>query len=500
MSRQPTPTRADWAQRALQLCPQADAYIDGQFRPAASGERFDCQSPVDGRLLAQVARCQPADADLAVAAARRCFEAGHWAGLRPAQRKRVLLRLGELMLEHKEELALLETLDMGKPIGDSLRVDVPGAARSLIWSAEALDKLYGEVAPTGPDTLGLITRQPVGVVACVVPWNFPLLMACWKIGPALAAGNSVILKPSEKSPLSALKLAALAALAGLPPGALQVLPGFGPEVGSALARHMDVDAIAFTGSTRVGKQLFIDAGQSNLKRVWTELGGKSPNIVFADAPDLDACAVAAAEAICYNQGEVCTAGSRLLVEHSIAEDFSARVMAEIARWQPADPLDPATRLGAMVDQQQLNTVQDYIGSGQQEGAALRQGGQRVREESGGLYLQPAVFTGVQPHMRIAREEIFGPVLSVFRFDDAEQAVRLANDTPYGLAAAVWTRDLSRAHRVAQALRAGSVWVNCWDGGDMSVPFGGFKQSGNGRDKSLHAFDKYTELKSTWIQL
>ncbi|MFS4425607.1 aldehyde dehydrogenase [Stutzerimonas stutzeri] len=496
----PSLTFADWQQRARDLRIEGRAFIQGEYCAAAQGGQFDCISPVDGRVLAQVASCDLADAERAVASARAAFEAGSWAKLAPAKRKAVLIRFADLLEAHREELALLETLDMGKPIGDSLTVDIPGAARALRWSGEAIDKIYDEVAATPHDQLGLVTREPVGVVAAIVPWNFPLMMACWKLGPALATGNSVVLKPSEKSPLTAIRIAQLAIDAGIPAGVLNVLPGYGHTVGKALALHMDVDTLVFTGSTRVAKQLMIYAGESNMKRVWLEAGGKSPNIVFADAPDLQAAAQAAAGAIAFNQGEVCTAGSRLLVERSIKERFLPMVVEALKGWKPGNPLDPSTNVGALVDTQQLNTVLGYIDAGRQAGAQVLIGGQRTLEETGGLYVEPTIFDGVDNAMKIAQEEIFGPVLSVISFDSAEEAVAIANDTPYGLAAAVWTADLSKAHRTARALRAGSVWVNQYDGGDMTAPFGGFKQSGNGRDKSLHAFDKYTELKATWIQL
>ncbi len=495
-----TLTLADWQQRARDLRIEGRAFIQGEYTAAADGAQFDCISPIDGRLLAQVASCDQADAERAVASARAAFDAGSWAQLAPAKRKAVMIRFAELLEAHAEELALLETLDMGKPIGDSLTVDIPGAARALRWSGEAIDKVYDEVAPTPHDQLGLVTREPVGVVAAIVPWNFPLMMACWKLGPALATGNSVVLKPSEKSPLTAIRIARLAIEAGIPAGVLNVLPGYGHTVGKALALHMDVDTLVFTGSTRVAKQLMIYAGESNMKRVWLEAGGKSPNIVFADAPDLQAAAQAAAGAIAFNQGEVCTAGSRLLVERSIKARFLPMVVEALKGWKPGNPLDPATNVGALVDTQQLNTVLGYIDAGRQAGAQVLIGGQRTLEETGGLYVEPTIFDGVDNAMKIAQEEIFGPVLTVISFDSAEEAVAIANDTPYGLAAAVWTADLSKAHRTARALRAGSVWVNQYDGGDMTAPFGGFKQSGNGRDKSLHAFDKYTELKATWIKL
>lgn len=493
-------SRQEWEARASQLTIRAQAFIDGRYRDAASGRTFASHSPVDGRKLADVAECGQADVDLAVASARRAFTAGHWAETRPAQRKKVLFAFADLIETHALELALLETLDMGKPISDSLRVDISGAARCVRWHAEAIDKVYGEIAATGPNELGLITRHALGVVAAIVPWNFPLLMASWKFAPALAAGNSVILKPSEKSPLTAIRVAELAAEAGIPDGVFNVLPGFGPGAGQALGLHGDVDGLVFTGSTAVGKQLFILSGQSNLKRVYTECGGKSPNIVFADCPDIDAAARAAASAIFFNQGEVCTAASRLLVEKPIQAEFMEKVMAASQSRFPGHPLEPATTMGAIVDQLQLDKVLGYIDTARQEGAALRLGGKRTMQDTGGLYLEPTIFAGVTPDMTIFKEEIFGPVLSCVSFEGEQQALQIANDSVYGLAAAVWSRDIGKAHRVARQLRAGSVWVNNWDGGDMTMPFGGFKQSGNGRDKSLHALDKYTELKSTWIKL
>jgi len=346
----------------------------------------------------------------------------------------------------------------------------------------------------------MITHEPLGVIAAIVPWNFPMLMASWKIAPALAMGNSVVLKPSEKSPLTAIRLAELAIEAGIPPGVLNVLPGFGLGAGEPLALHMDVDGLVFTGSTAIGKHLMQCAGRSNLKRAYMECGGKSPNIVFADAPNLEAAAKAAAGGIFYNQGEVCTAASRLLVERSIKNEFVAMVVEAGRKMQPRHPLEPGAPMGAIVDQIQMDRVLGYIAKGSAEGAKLALGGTRVMSETGGYYIEPTVFEDVAHEMTISQEEIFGPVLSAITFDTEQDAVRIANDSPYGLAAGVWTSDLSRAHRVARKLRAGSVWVNYWDGGDMTAPFGGYKQSGNGRDKSLHAFSKYTETKATWINL
>ncbi|HBP6163712.1 TPA: aldehyde dehydrogenase [Pseudomonas aeruginosa] len=495
-----TTTLNTWEVRAQGLKIEGRAFIGGDYAHAIEGQTFDCLSPVDGRLLAKVASCTVADANHAVTVARATFESGVWSRLAPADRKQAMVRFANLLEEHAEELALLETLDMGKPIGDSLAVDVPQAAQALSWSGEAIDKIYDEVAATPHDQLGLVTREPVGVVAAIVPWNFPLMMACWKLGPALAAGNSVVLKPSEKSPLTAIRIAKLAIEAGIPAGVLNVLPGYGHTVGKALALHMDVDTLVFTGSTKVAKQLLIYAGESNMKRVWLEAGGKSPNIVFADAPDLQAAAESAAGAIAFNQGEVCTAGSRLLVERSIKDKFLPMVVDALKVWKAGNPLDPETNVGALVDHQQMNTVLSYIDAGHKDGATLVVGGKRTLEDTGGTYVEPTLFDGVTNSMRIAQEEIFGPVLSVITFETVEEAIAIANDSQYGLAAALWTADISKAHLTAKALRTGSVWVNQYDGGDMTAPFGGFKQSGNGRDKSLHAFNKYTELKATWIKL
>ncbi|MBD8532784.1 MULTISPECIES: aldehyde dehydrogenase [unclassified Massilia] len=487
-----------WYERAAELRIDGRAFIEGERIAARAGTYFDCRSPVDGRTLAQVARCDGLDVDAAVASARAAFDDRRWAGKAPAERKKILVRLADLMLDHRDELALLETLDMGKPIRYSRSVDVPLAQNCIRWYGEAIDKLYDQVAPTAENSLALITREPVGVVAAIIPWNYPMLMAAWKIGPTLAAGNSLVLKPSEKAPLTALRLAELALEAGLPPGVFNVVPGFGDEAGRALGLHMDVDCIAFTGSTRTGKEIVQMAGQSNLKRAWTELGGKSANIVCADCPDLDAAVAAAIGSIYFNQGESCNAPSRLFVETSIKDAFLDKALGMISDFAPGDPLDEATVMGAIVDPIQMKTVLGYIEAGKEEGARLLAGGRAARAESGGLYIEPTLFDGVNASMRIAREEIFGPVLSVLSFTDLDDAVRKANATPYGLAAGIWTADINKAIRTSRALRAGTVHVNQYDNDDITVPFGGYKQSGNGRDKSLHAFDKYTELKTTWI--
>ncbi|HWX09978.1 MAG TPA: aldehyde dehydrogenase, partial [Gaiellaceae bacterium] len=411
---------------------RSQAFVDGAYVDAASGETFDCVNPSTGRVIASVAACDAEDVDRAVRGARAAFESGVWSRLAPKQRKRVLLRFSESIREHRDELALLETLDMGKPIRDSRGVDVPLAAECIAYYGEAIDKVYDEVAPTGPNDVVMLVREPLGVIGAVVPWNFPLLMASWKVGPALATGNSVVLKPAEQSPLTALRLAELASEAGVPDGVLQVVPGFGETAGQALGRHMDVDLVAFTGSTEVGKFFLRYSGESNMKRLALECGGKSPHIVMQDCADLDAAAEAAAWGVFYNQGEVCNAGSRLLVHESLKDEFLERVVRVAETIRPGDPLDPETRMGAIVDKTQLDRVLGYIETGREEGADLHHGGHRVLEESGGYFVEPTIFDAVSNTMRIAQEEIFGPVLSMIPFADEAEAVRVANDTVYGL--------------------------------------------------------------------
>lgn len=492
-------TLSDWQALAARLTTTLNdrAFINDEFVAAVSGETFETINPATGEVLAHVASCDKADAEIAIRHARAAFKSGVWSRMPPGERKRVLLKLADLLEANQDELALLDTLDMGKPVTSALD-DMAGAIGSLRHQAESIDKLYGEVAPTGQHALGMVLREPLGVVASIVPWNFPMMMTAWKIAPALAAGNSVILKPSEKSPLSALRLAELAREAGIPQGVFQVLPGFGHTVGRALALSMEVECLAFTGSTAVGKQLMQYAGQSNLKRVYLECGGKSPNIVFADCANLDRVAESAAAAIFYNQGEVCIAGSRLLVEHSIREVFVEKVVAAAERMQPGNPLDPKSFMGAMVDKAQYERVMGYIRQGVEEGAALRAGGEEVAGP--GLFIRPVVFDGVVPTMTIGCEEIFGPVLSVFGFETEEEALVLANDSDFGLAAGLWSQDIDRIMRMTHQLESGQVFVNNWAGGDQTMPFGGVKQSGNGRDKSHHSLAEYTQLKSVWISL
>ncbi|MBW8743540.1 MAG: aldehyde dehydrogenase [Sphingomonas sp.] len=471
-----------------------EAVIDGSLTAAADGKRFTNIAPGNGQPIGEVAAGNASDIDRAVVAARSAFKDGRWRDLAPYRRKAVLHRMADLMEEHGAELALLESIDTGKPITDAARVDVPLAIGTTRYYAEALDKIYGEVAPSAPGKLSYATHEPLGVVGAIVPWNFPLHMAMWKVAPALAMGNSVVLKPAEQSPMTALRLGQLALEAGLPSGVLNVVPGFGDTAGRALALHADVDMIGFTGSGSVGRKLMIYSAESNLKRVSLELGGKSPQIVFADCADLDRAAEAAAWGLFYNQGQVCTAASRLLVEHSIKDDFMERVIAVARTIQPGDPLDPTTRFGALVSERQMETVLDHIASARQELGSPVLGGRRVREESGGFFVEPTIFE-VGPDCRLAREEVFGPVLGILTFADEAEALRLANDTIFGLAAGVWTSNIDRAQRMARGLHAGLVWVNGWDACDITMPFGGFKQSGFGRDRSLHALEKYADLKA-----
>ncbi|WP_133485413.1 aldehyde dehydrogenase [Aliiroseovarius marinus] len=491
-------TLEDWRSRAGQISFRNKAFIDGKFVDAVSGKTFDSINPANGQVLAQVAECDAADVDLAVAAGRRAFEDGRWSRMAPGDRKAVLLKLADLIRANLEEMALLDSLDMGKLVTDAATIDAPGSAHFFQWYAEAIDKVYDEVAPTGPGDLALVSRVPLGVVGAVTPWNFPLDMATWKAAAALAAGNSVVLKPAEQSPLSALRLAELAAEAGVPDGVFNVVPGFGHTAGQALGLHMDVDCLAFTGSTMIGKKFMEYSGQSNLKQVWPETGGKSPNLVFADCENLDAAADMAAFGIFFNQGEVCSANSRLYVERSIKDAFVEKMIARAEGMQPGDPLDPASKMGAIVDEKQTEDIMRFVEGGKKT-ANLVAGGERAYVDGKGCFVAPTIFDDVSHDDPLARDEIFGPVLSIIPFDSEDEAVTMANDSVYGLAASVWTDNLGRALRVSDKLMAGTVSVNTVDALSAQTPFGGMKQSGFGRDLSLHSFDKYTALKTTWIK-
>jgi 4-(gamma-glutamylamino)butanal dehydrogenase len=477
------------------------AFIGGRFKHSHSGKTFVTINPATGKLIAHISETDQTDVDEAVTIARQTFESGIWSKMAPKERKKILLRLADLVEKHAEELALIESLDNGKPYADALAADLPDAVETIRWHAETIDKIYDQVSPTSANIVSMIVREPIGVVGAVVPWNFPLPITAMKLAPALAAGNSLIIKPAELTTLSALRFAALTVEAGIPLGVLSVLPGFGITTGQAIGRHPDIDCLTFTGSTAVGRLFLKYSAETNLKKVTLELGGKSPVIVMDDVSDLQPIVDHIAIGILFSQGENCSAGSRLLVHKKIKARLMAAILDTFSKWKVGDPLDPETKIGAMVEEKHLNRVMAYIDSGKKAGAKLLMGGEKILSETGGYFVGPTVFDHVTNDMVIAQEEIFGPVLSVIEFSDEAEAIKIANDTVYGLAASVHTNDLSVAYRMARGIRAGTVSVNCFSEGDNAVPFGGFKLSGfGGREKSLHAHDQYTELKTIWIQL
>ena len=494
-------THADWQARAAAVQPEGRHFIGGQLLASRSGARFDCINPATGAVLAQVAQGGAADIDLAVSSALVAWNDRRWRGLAPRQRMDVLLRFADTLERHADELALLETLDMGKPVSDVLNIDLPEVLRTIRYFAECIDKLEGAVTHTAPGSLHMIVHEPLGVVGAISPWNYPMLMAIWKVAPALAAGNCVVLKPSEQAPLSCIRMAQLFAESGGPAGVFNVVNGLGPEAGKALALHSDVAKLTFTGSTAVGKLLLGYAGQSNMKRVALETGGKSPQIFFDDVYDLDAAVDRAIGGIYDNAGQVCNAGSRLLVQRRIHDAFVARFVERSTQlYTPGDPLDPATTLGPVVSAAHRGNVLAHVARAREQGARLALGDADTSLPGTGAFVAPTLFTGTDNRMDINRLEVFGPVASVTAFDTEDEAIALANDSVYGLAAAVWTADLKRAHRCVGALEAGVVWVNCFGDGDMTQPFGGYKQSGNSRDKHIDSLRSYMQGKSAWFSL
>jgi gamma-glutamyl-gamma-aminobutyraldehyde dehydrogenase len=475
---------------SLQL--PSNAFIDGRFQAPRSNKSIATINPATGETLTEIATCNSKDVDFAVTKAREAFDEGRWSRLHPSERKSILIRLAKMIKRNAHELAVMESIDSGKPIRDCATIDIPETIQCLVWHAEANDKIYDQTAPVGDEAMALIVREPVGVVGCVLPWNFPLLMMAWKIAPALAAGNSVIVKPAEQTSLTALRLAELAIDAGLPRGVLNIVPGLGPDVGEPLGRHPDVDMISFTGSTETGRRFLHYSADSNLKKVVLECGGKNPAVVLADAEELDLVAEHIVNAAFWNMGENCSASSRLIVHEAVKPELIERILARARDWKTGDPLDPNNHLGALIDKEHFNKVSSYLNKGK---AIL--GGTTERD----CYVYPTIIDGVESSHVLAQEEIFGPVLSVITVRSTEEAIAIANDSNYGLAASIFSANGKKALRAAREIKAGTVTINCYGEGDITTPFGGYKQSGfGGRDNSLHAHDQYTELKTIWIDL
>ena len=469
-----------------------NAFINGQFKSSKSGNTFETINPATGKVIANIAACNSEDVDHAVTKAREAFDQGHWSKLHPSERKEGLIKLSKLIKRNIHELAVMESIDSGKPIRDCETIDLPETIACLLWHAEAVDKIYDQTAPSGEDALAVIVREPIGVVGCVLPWNFPLLMMAWKIAPALAAGNSVIVKPAEQTSLTALRLAELAIDAGIPRGVLNVIPGMGPDVGEPIGLHPDVDMVSFTGSTETGRRFLRYSADSNLKKIVLECGGKNPAIVLDDAEDLDLVAEHIVNAAFWNMGENCSAASRLIVQENIKDALLEKMLAHLRDWKTGDPLNPSNYLGSLVDSEHFKKVTSYL-----KNDNMITGGKTEKPN----YVLPTIFDHVDPNSKLAQEEIFGPILSVITVKTLDEAIAVANNTEYGLTASVFTANGKKAIRAARAIKAGTVTVNCYGEGDMSTPFGGYKQSGfGGRDNSIHAHDQYTELKTIWIDL
>lgn len=492
---------AFWQNHAAKIRIETGLYIDGEFNEGSDGHRLESVNPANGKIIAELAVATKTDVDNAVASAKLAFQSGIWSRISPRRRMQVLFRFADLVEENAADLVVLESLDMGKPVTRVITADLPEVLSTIRYFAECIDKIDGAVTNTDPSAFHYTLREPLGVVAAITPWNFPMMLAMWKVIPALAAGNTVVLKPAEQSPLSCLRLAELFTEAGGPPGVFNVINGPGEISGKALALHMDVSKISFTGSTEVGRLMMVYAGQSNLKKVSLECGGKSPQIILADTPDLDSAVDAAITGIYGNSGQICSAGSRLLIERSIHTEFVKRFSAKSkTAFVPGDPLNPATTMGPLVSNSHCNNVMAHIDKGKQEGASLIFGGDQPKEFDSGAYLQPTLFDEVTQKMTIAREEIFGPVAVIIPIESADEAISIANDSIYGLGASIWTRDLSKAHKMVREIEAGVVWVNCYGDGDATQPFGGYKQSGNGRDRGIDCLLSYTQIKSVWVKL
>jgi gamma-glutamyl-gamma-aminobutyraldehyde dehydrogenase len=493
-------TREEYQAFIDQINFPSNAYINGKFTSAKSGETFESINPATGKVITNIASCGKEDVNYAVKKARQAFDAGVWSKLHPGERKEIMIRLVKLIKRNRFELAALESIESGKPVRDCAEIDLPETINCLSWYAEASDKLYDQVSPSGDDAMGIIVREPVGVVACVLPWNFPMLMMAWKLGPALAAGNSVIIKPAELTSMSALRIAELASEAGVPDGVFNVVPGLGQNAGEAIGLHTDIDVVSFTGSTATGRRFLEYSAQSNLKQIILECGGKNPAVVLEHAEDLDSVAQHVVTAVFWNMGENCTSNSRLIIHEKHKEELLKRILDKVREWKTGDPLEPSNRLGAMISKDHFDKVMGYIKKGKKEGGQLILGGEPLKIEDG-LFIPPTIFDEVTPKMTIAQDEIFGPVLSVMTVKSDSEAIKLANDTCYGLQASVFSSNIKRSMRAAREIKAGTVTINCYGEGDITTPFGGYKLSGHGgRDNGMQAFEQYTETKTIWIDL